>query len=112
MNEENPTRPTLDTILERINALGQETKTHFDEMRQELSSRLDAMRQEMNNRFDETNKRIDETNQRIEDFRVQTSRELRALERQFNSVAGEMVRWRTVCDDIESRLTELEASRH
>ena len=73
MSDEAQTRPTLDTILERINALGKEVHGSIESLRQEVN----AFRIAVEDRLEQIETRLDRTQSIALEARADL-RELRA----------------------------------
>ncbi|HEX5707714.1 MAG TPA: hypothetical protein VFX96_10495 [Pyrinomonadaceae bacterium] len=58
-NESNITRPTLETILERINSLEERLNGRMDSLEERLDNRIHSLEERMNARFDELDIKID-----------------------------------------------------
>ena len=68
MPDEAQTRPTLDTVLKRINALGTELHADMESLRQEVHNNIESFRQDVNafriaveGRLEEIKTRLDRT---------------------------------------------------
>jgi hypothetical protein len=94
MSDESQTRPTLDTILERINALGTELRGSIESLRQEVNGNAESLRQEVNafrvvveDRLEQIETRLDRSQGIALEARADV-RELRAdLRNQFKQPA-------------------------
>jgi hypothetical protein len=60
IGEKYQTKPTLETILERINALGEGLNARIDGLEIKLTERIDKFEQHVEARFDRTDNRLDD----------------------------------------------------
>lgn len=60
MNSEQDTLPNLQTVLDAISNLQQETNKQFTELRQETNKQFAELRQEMNARFNDHDERFEQ----------------------------------------------------
>jgi transcription elongation GreA/GreB family factor len=70
MSEEATTRPTIETVLERINALGQLMNEGFAAVRTRLNQ-MDERLEQMDTRLDRTQAMVHEMRADFRDFRAQ-----------------------------------------
>ncbi|HKP11836.1 MAG TPA: hypothetical protein VJZ91_06980 [Blastocatellia bacterium] len=80
------TQPTLQTVLERINAVA----GSITELRKDVDQRFNAVDGELAN------------------LRRDVDRGLRGVERKLGYLAGEFLEWRRVIEDLELRVEGLE----
>ncbi len=101
------TKPTIETVLEKLNAI----ERQFNERIDGLTGRVDGLAGRLDDLTDQFNAER-QANQafRIEmlDFKGKTLRELRQLNRSFESIAGENVVLRGRISDVEKRMDDFE----
>lgn len=98
------TRPTLETILERINALGMELRTEMASLctgMESLRTGMDAMRAELLGEIQRLSGELD-------DFRKETQENFRQVNRKLQILAGEQLDYRASLQRLEDRVERLE----
>ena len=70
MSEDATTRPTIETVLERINALGQSVNEGFATVRTRLD-KMEEWLEQMDTRLDRTQAMVHEMRADFRDFRAQ-----------------------------------------
>ncbi|MBA3714614.1 MAG: hypothetical protein H0W76_19515 [Pyrinomonadaceae bacterium] len=94
------TRPTLDTILERLNAFGEEMRKGFTA----VGSRLDRVEELTSTMSGE----IKDLARKIDELRVETQSGLRRVERQIGVLSKDVVEVRADLAEMDARLPKLE----
>jgi len=94
------THPTLDTILERLNAFGEEMRKGFTA----IGSRLDRVEELTSTMSGE----IKDLARKIDELRVETQSGLRRVERQIGVLSKDVVEVRADLAEMDARLPKLE----
>jgi hypothetical protein len=97
MGDESTTKPTMETLLARMNELGAE-----------LSERMNTFESNVNARFDAVDSRFDALESRLEQFETRTAKSLQAIEDQLGVLALDTVKLRAARGDMERRLSAIE----
>jgi len=91
------TKPTLETVLERINAVGETLTSRMDVIANDVAQ----LRTDMNQRFATVDKEI-------ANLRRDVERGFRVVERKIMYLNDEFLERRRVVEDLEIRIEELE----
>jgi hypothetical protein len=93
MSEDATTKPTMETILERINALGEKFDAHrsdietkFDSLRDDIETRLGNFRAEVETRLDNFREEVGIRLDRIEGVTNQVRAEVLTLRADFREL--------------------------
>jgi hypothetical protein len=91
------TKPTLETVLERINAVGEK-----------LTSRMDVIANDVAQLRIDMNQRFATVDTEIANLRRDVERGFRVVERKIMYLNDEFLERRRVVEDLEIRIEELE----
>ena len=98
------TKPTLETVLERINAVGETLTSRMDVIVNDVAQ----LRTDMNQRFDAVEQRFATVDTEIANLRRDVERGFRVVERKMGYLSTEFLERRRVIEDLEIRIEELE----
>jgi septal ring factor EnvC (AmiA/AmiB activator) len=98
------TKPTLETVLERINAVA----GSIAELRTDMDQRFDAVDGEIAKLRADVDQRFEAVNGEIAGLRKDTERGFRSIERQIGYLAKDFLERRAEIGDLLERVEELE----
>jgi hypothetical protein len=65
IGEKYQTKPTIETVLERINALGEDLNARIDGLEKGLNARIDGLEEKMDKRFNAVEDRLHDMNVKV-----------------------------------------------
>src|SRR5260370_29778737 len=104
MDDEAVTKPTIETVLARMNEFGSALK----ELGASLREQMNTFETQVTARFDAVEARFDSLESRLEQFETRTAKSLQAIEDQLGVLALDTIKLRAARGDMERRLTALE----
>jgi len=103
MTDELSTKPTIETILERINAFD----AKFDSRIDQLESRVDSRIDQLESRFDRLDNRVDQLESQITDRFEQVYTEIDRVASTVHSTRAEMLALRVDFRELRAQLKEV-----
>ena len=97
MSNDQTTKPTLETVLERINTVGET-----------LTSRMNEIANDVAQLRTDVEKRFSAVDREIANLRRDVERGFRGVERKIGYLNNDLLERRTVVEDLELRIEELE----
>jgi BMFP domain-containing protein YqiC len=100
-----PTQPTLETILGRINALGESLSAEIVKVRTDLSAEIAKVRSDLSA---EIGKVRNDLSAEIQSFRAETLEKLAKIDEKFEVITDDLLEIRAKQKQHGKRLNELE----
>lgn len=88
--EKYDTKPTIETVLERINEFGAQLNSRVDRLEEQLNSRVDRLEEQVNSRVDRLEQQLDIRLDRIESEVKLTHSEVYALRADFKELKNDL----------------------